>query len=175
MAKTRPAFQRVLSTLQKHEVQFIVVGALAAIAQGYPLPTQDVDVTPARDPANLERVVAALRELDAKLRVPTGDPVPFPLDARMIAEAEAWTLATAEGALDLVFLPAGTRGYDDLLRHALQFDLGTGAPVLVASLLDVIRMKEASNRPKDQAQLPALRQTLELIRERERSMLADDS
>jgi hypothetical protein len=40
--------------------------------------------------------------------------------------------------------------------------------MLVASLPDVIRSKEAAGRPKDLAQLPALRQTLELVRERER-------
>ena len=42
-----------------------------------------------------------------------------------------------------------------------------GERVLVASLRDVIRSKEASNRAKDVAQLPALRQTLERIRERD--------
>jgi hypothetical protein len=41
--------------------------------------------------------------------------------------------------------------------------------VLVASLEDIIRMKEAAGRPKDLGQLPALRQTLELRRERDQS------
>jgi hypothetical protein len=70
--------------------------------------------------------------------------------------------------LNLVYAPAGTRGFDDLRRQAVELDLGTGNPVLVASLIDVIRMKEAAGRPKDEATLPALRQTLEVIREQER-------
>jgi hypothetical protein len=156
---------RLLEALQRHGVDFIVVGAAAAISQGSPLPTYDLDVTPARDPDNVERIVAALHELDAKLRT-ASDPVAFPIDAK-IAGAEAWTLATSAGPLDLVFVPAGTRGYEDLRRDALTLDLGTGAPVLVASLRDVIRMKEASSREKDRAQLPALRRTLEVIRRRE--------
>ena len=156
----------LLEALQRHGVDFVVVGAAAAITQGSPLPTYDLDVTPARDPDNLERIVGVLRELDAKLRIPT-DPVAFPIDAKMIAGAEAWTLQTNAGPLNLVFVPAGTRGYDDLRRDALTLDLGTGTPVLVASLRDVIRMKEASAREKDRAQLPALRRTLEVIRERE--------
>jgi hypothetical protein len=45
-------------------------------------------------------------------------------------------------------------------------DLG-GVEAHVASLADVIRSKEAAGRVKDQAQLPALRQTLEVIRERQ--------
>jgi hypothetical protein len=77
-------------------------------------------------------------------------------------------LITRHGVLDLVYAPAGTRGFDDLRRTAVKADLGTGKPVLVASLVDVIRMKEAAGRPKDEAALPALRQTLEVIRRRER-------
>jgi hypothetical protein len=166
---SEPAFEPLplLEALQRHGVEFIVVGAAAAISQGSPLPTYDLDVTPARNPQNIERIVAALIELDAKLRTP-GEPVAFPIDAKMLAGGEAWTLATSSGPLDLVFVPAGTQGYDDLRRDALSVDLGTGEPVLVASLRDVIRMKEASSREKDRAQLPALRRTLELIRERER-------
>jgi hypothetical protein len=156
----------LLEALQRHGVDFIVVGAAAAISQGSPLPTYDLDVTPARNPQNIERIVAALLEIDAKLRTP-GEPVAFPIDVKMLAAGEAWTLETSFGSLDLVFVPAGTQGYDDLRRDALLVDLGTGPPVLVASIRDVIRMKEASNREKDRAQLPALRRTLEVIRRRE--------
>ena len=108
--------------------------------------------------------MAALLELDAKLQTPR-EAVEFPVDVRMLEAADAWTLTTSAGDLDLVFVPAGTRGYDDLRRDAVEVTIGV--PVLVASLRDVIRMKEGSNRPKDQAQLPALRATLERVRERE--------
>jgi hypothetical protein len=158
----------LLEALQRHGVDFIVVGAAAAISQGSPLPTYDLDVTPARDPQNIERIVGALLEIDAKLRTPT-EPVTFPIDAKMLRAGDAWTLETSFGSLDLVFVPAGTQGYDDLRRDALLVDLGTERPVLVASIRDVIRMKEASNREKDRAQLPALRRTLELIRRRQSS------
>ena len=68
-----------------------------------------------------------------------------------------------------MFIPAGTGGYDDLRRAALELEVGTGTPLLVAHIADVIRMKEASAQEKDKIQLPALRRTLELLRERERS------
>lgn len=156
---------RILEVLHRHDVAFVVIGAVAAIAQGYPLPTEDVDVTPARDPGNLERLAAALVELGAKMRLPDGGELEFPIEAGFLAGNESWTLATHFGPLDLVFMPAGTRGYDDLRRGAIELELG--APVLVAALIDVIRSKEAAGRLKDQAQLPALRQTLEVIRDRE--------
>jgi hypothetical protein len=158
----------VLEVLERHDLRYVVIGAVAAIIHGYPLPTMDLDITPARDPDNLERLAGALRELEARLRVPRGPGVPFPIDAVMLSRGELWTLTTKSGPLDLVYLPAGTQGYDDLRRDAKEIDIG-GLTVPVASLPDIIRSKEAAGRPKDIAQLPALRQTLEVIRERERA------
>lgn len=154
----------LLRVLRRHRVEFLVIGGIAAIAQGYPLTTRDLDITPSRTPDNLDRLAAALAELHAKLRLADGDELAFPFDGRFLAGAEIWTLATARGDLDVVFTPAGTRGYEDLRRAAVELDLE--GPVLVASLADVIRSKEAAGRPKDQAQLPALRETLDRIRRR---------
>lgn len=157
----------IFAALERHGVRYIVIGAVAAIAQGYPLNTGDLDVTPARDPGNLERLAAALVELEAQLRVPN-DPagVEFPIDGDYLSRADGWTLTTPYGDLDVRFVPAGTRGYDDLRRQAISFDIeGTTTPM--AALIDLIRMKEAAGRPKDLAQLPALKQTLEVARERE--------
>jgi hypothetical protein len=157
---------RLLEVLGRHRVRFVVIGAIAAITQGYPLPTEDLDITPERAAANLDRLASALRELDARLRLPNGESQAFPIAAQFLGSVDAWTLTTDAGDLDLLFTPAGTRGYDDLRVDASEADLGTR--VAIASLRDVIRMKEAAGRPKDVAQLPALRQTLEVIRERER-------
>lgn len=163
-----PAFDPLglLATLARHDVLFVVIGGIAAISQGSPLPTEDVDVTPERGAENLERLAAALAELAARLRVEGDADVPLPADARLLAQAETWTLTTLRGDLDLVFAPPGTGGYEDLRRDAFEVDLGGGVRVLVASLADVIRSKEASGRPKDRAQLPALRQTWERIHAR---------
>jgi hypothetical protein len=159
----------IFELLHEHGVRYVVIGAIAAIAQGYPLNTGDLDVTPARDPDNLERLAAALQELDARLRV-GGDPegVAFPIDADYLGRADSWSLTTRFGSFDLLFVPAGTRGFDDLRRGSVTVDID-GRDVRMAALVDIIRMKEASGRPKDLAQLPALRQTLEIVRERERS------
>ncbi len=163
----RYEFGEILRVLNEHEVRFIVIGAIAAIAQGYPLNTQDIDITPARDPANLERLAAALGDLDARLRVPQEDEgVSFPIDAQMLGNADMWTLRTRHGDLDLSYVPSGTQGYDDLRRDARIEEI-EGVEVAIASLADIIRSKEAAGRVKDQAQLPALRRTLELVRQRE--------
>lgn len=158
----------ILGVLDEHGVRYVVIGAIAAIAQGYPLNTGDLDITPARDRDNLERLATTLRKLEAKLRV-SGDPVgvEFPIDADYLDRADSWTLTTRHGDFDILFTPAGTRGFDDLRRGSIPVQIADNE-VRMAALLDIIRMKEASARPKDLAQLPALRQTLEIVREHER-------
>jgi hypothetical protein len=75
---------------------------------------------------------------------------------------------TPSGDIDLLFTPSGTKGYVDLKRSAVAAELW-GHEVLLASLPDIIRMKQAAGRPKDLSQIPALRETLALRRERDQS------
>jgi hypothetical protein len=153
-----------LRVLEQHGVHYVLIGALAAVVAGAPLVTQDLDVTPACDAENVGRLANALTDLEARLRVP-GEPegIVFPVEPEMLRSANVWTLVTRTGELDLVFEPAGTRGFEDLRRDAVERDLAPDLRVLVASLADVIRSKEAAARPKDIAQLPLLRQTLERL------------
>jgi len=155
---------QILRALEAHHVQYVVIGAIAAIAAGAPILTTDIDVTPEGSQENLERLALALRDLDAKLRTPTAAAgIAFPIDADMLATADNWTLTTRAGALDLIFSPAGTRGYNDFSRSARRERIA-GVSVAVASLADVIRSKEAAGREKDSMQLPILRRTLEQTR-----------
>jgi hypothetical protein len=159
-----PDTEAILRALVTHEVEFVLIGAMAAIARNAPMVSYDVDITPARTPQNLEKLAAALKELGATVR--TGEPggVPFPIDPRGLNNSDIGTLTTPHGDLDISFTPSGTQGYDDLRRDAGPVEVYDGVVVQVASLADVIRSKQAANRPKDIAQLPLLRQTLEEIR-----------
>ncbi len=154
----------MLRVLEQHGVEFIVIGGVAARLRGAPLLTQDVDVTPADGRPNLERLAAALVELEAKLRT-AGEPeaVEFPIAAGLLESATSWTLVTKSGDLDLVFSPAGTSGFTDLRRDSdeVRVAIDPELRVQVASLADVIRSKEAAGREKDRAALPLLRRTLE--------------
>ena len=157
----------LLRTLTDHGVRFVVIGGYGARLRGVPLLTEDVDVIPDSNTDNLDRIAAALRQLGARLRVPN-DPegVPFPIDAEMLTTERSWTLTTTLGDLDLVFEPAGTRGFPDVATEATRETISDSPSlvVAVASLRDIIRMKQASGREKDQATLPLLRRTLEEIR-----------
>jgi hypothetical protein len=144
-----------LRTLVDHDVRFVVIGGVAGRLWGSPTLTNDTDVCAAADADNLTRLADALRELGARLRG-VDDDVPFLLDARALASAEAFTFATDVGALDVLMAPAGTAGFPELEANAERFDLGEGLVVSVCALDDLIRMKRAAGRPKDRIELEVL-------------------
>ena len=149
--------ERIIRTLATHRVQFVLIGALAARLYGFPRLTADADITPAADKKNLERLAAALNDLDAKVyteSVPEG--LPFDRSAAALGRASMWNLVTDAGRLDIAFAPSGTKGYADLAGDAEKFE-AFGVRFLVASLDDIIRSKEAAGRPKDEEDVLILR------------------
>ncbi len=156
----------MLGVLAAHGVDCIVIGGFAAVAHGAPHITFDVDVVPSRSPDSLERLARALVDLDARIRTEGAEGgLQFDRSAAMLRSVSILNLTTKFGDLDLTFTPAGTTGFEDLRRNAVHVTV-QGTSVLVAALADVIRSKEAANREKDRAALPALRKLAEMIRER---------
>lgn len=156
----------ILEALVAREVQFVVIGGFAARLHGSPLPTEDVDITPAMTPDNLSRLLQALRDLGARVRHPDlPEGLPFAHDATSLAGSVFWNLTTAHGDLDLSFTPPGTTGYGSLAPEAVRLRIGA-VEVAIASLADIVRSKAAANRPKDQRALPVLRELLAQQRER---------
>ena len=152
--------ERLIRTLAKHDVRYVLIGAVAARLQGFPRMTADADITPARDPDNVRQLAAALRELKARVyteSVPEG--LPFDCSPSMLARADLWNLVTTAGRLDVAFVPSGTAGYADLIRNAVSFDV-FGVKLDVASLEDIIRSKEAADRPQDRQDVLILRAML---------------
>jgi len=150
--------ERLVKVLAKHRVRFVLIGALAARLQGFPRLTADADITPARDRDNMSRLAAALRELHARVfteALPEG--LAFDCSAQTLSRAETWNLVTAAGRLDIAFFPSGTAGYDDLVQGALRFEV-YGVELLAASLQDIIRSKEAADRPQDRQDILILRE-----------------
>lgn len=160
--------ERIFQVLAHHKVAFVLVGALAARMQGFPRLTADADLTPEASPANLDRLAAALRELDARVfteSVPEG--LAFSCTGETLGRAELWNLTTAAGRVDLIFRPSGTAGYAELRDDAVRFDLH-GAPLFAASLEAILRSKEAAARPQDREDAIVIREMLRADRERSR-------
>ena len=149
--------QAILAVLERHSVNYILIGGFAAVAQGSPIPTTDVDVVPATDRDNYARLSDALTELDAHVRAEGVEPLKFSHDADSLAAARIWNLTTKYGDLDITVCPTGTQGYDDLRRDAIEVTI-RGVTVTLASLADIVRSKEAAGRDKDRRALPVLRE-----------------
>ncbi len=158
MPSARYEPEALIRVLVEHDVQCVIIGGYAAGLLGSPFPTRDVDVTPETSKANLDRLARALRALDARIRVPdVEDGLAFSCDGESLGAVQGWNLTTRHGDLDIAFVPSGTRGYPDLVADAVQVTVD-GVPMSLASLADIVRSKQAANRPKDQRVLPTLRE-----------------
>lgn len=156
----------LLELLTDHDVDFVVIGGVAAAAHGSPVVTLDLDICYARHEDNLKRLTRALKEVHAQLR---GAPdVPFLLDAQSIERGDHFTFSTDLGPLDILGTPSGTKGYEQLAANAIIVDLD-GPRVSICSLEDLIRMKETAGRAKDLLMLEHLGALRDEIEERQRS------
>ncbi|MDT5184186.1 MAG: hypothetical protein QOJ20_4647 [Mycobacterium sp.] len=155
----RDAFdpRRIIETLNRHRVDYVLVGGYAAQLYGARRPTYDIDIAPSTALDNLHRLSHALRVLDAGIRVDDlAEGLPFDSSAESLRGMQMLNLRTPLGDLDLMFAPAGfPDGYDGLLPGAHPHSIGH-VTVQVADLDDVIKSKSAAARPKDLDALPEL-------------------
>lgn len=156
---------RLVETLDRHRVDYLLVGGVAAIGHGAARTTYDVDCVPRPDLANLDRLADAMRELGARifaqgLSDEEAKQLPIPLDGRTLARGESATWMTDAGRLDVlasIDAPDGRRvGYDELATKA-SIVRGAGVTIRAAGLDDMIASKEWAGRPKDLAALDELR------------------
>jgi len=146
--------QALLGRLGRAEVDFVVVGGVAVVFQGYGRATKDLDITYATGEDNLRRLGAVLVALHARLRGVPED-VPFVPDGRTLARTRLLTLDTDDGSLDLLADPPGAPPYATLRKRADRVDLN-GLVVAVAALDDLLAMKRAAGRPQDLVDIDAL-------------------
>jgi hypothetical protein len=145
--------ERILRALAEHGVDYVLIGGLAVQTHGHVRTTIDADIVPAPDPANLRRLAAALRSLDA--RVLNRGEENTAVDAKMLPRATIWQFATRDGGIDVMHEVPGGRPYSELSGRALHVQLGD-IDVPVVDLDDLIRMKLARGRPVDLADVAAL-------------------
>jgi hypothetical protein len=146
-----PNLAELLGPLVRHGVEFVVIGGMAGNLQGSNYPSFDLDVAYARDRDNLERLVAALEEIGVTLRGAPSD-LPFQLEAQTLVNGANFTFVTPHGDFDILADVAGIKSYESLRSNA-EIKRFAGFEVPVASIDDLIAMKRASNRVKDQLML----------------------
>ncbi len=155
---------RLVEALNRHGVEHLIVGGVAALSYGARKPTRDMDCVVRHNDGNLDRLAAAMRELNARLRVARmtdaeAKLLPVQIDRHTLAALEISTWMTDAGPLDvLTDLRAadGRRVPYEELAHRSRVLEADGITIRVAALEDIIASKRWADRPKDRSALPEL-------------------
>jgi len=151
-----------LRALSERDIQFIVVGGLAAVLNGAPVQTYDIDLVYSREQTNVDRLLLFLPEIDAIFRMqPERRLRPT---ASHLAGGGHLNLVTSYGPVDLLATVGANLSFSDLLPLSDKMDIGEGLRIQVLNLETVISIKEQLASDKDLAVLPILRQTLREMR-----------
>jgi hypothetical protein len=151
----------LLTALSKADVAFIVIGGMAAVAQGATYVTADLDLCYQRHPQNYQRLSLALHPFKPRLRGAPAD-LPFVLDAATLRAGLNFTLMTEVGELDLLGEVTGLGPYELVKAHAEEIELYEYR-IWVLTLEGLIVSKQATGRAKDLRLLPEL-QALQVLR-----------
>jgi hypothetical protein len=134
-----------LKVLREEKIEFILIGAMAAIEQGAPLMTVNYDFWVKLPERQYTRLLTIVHRQGGTIR------------ARRLYELSDGTQVNA------IFRPDGLRSFDKewKISHWGRLE---GVSVRVLPLDRVIASKRAANREKDIAVLPILRRTLRLAK-----------
>jgi hypothetical protein len=158
---TSVPYRQILQVLSSHQVEFVIVGGVAAHFYGASYATKDMDVVYARTPENISRAIAALKEMDTIFRDFAGRRIAP--NASYLATANPKLLLTKYGPLDMLgtlSMEDDDTGYESLIDDATVVDM-EGFTVRVLSLSRLIAIKERLKRHQDLLVLPLLRAALE--------------
>ncbi len=153
----------VLEGLIEAGVEFILVGGLAAVVQGAPVTTMDVDIVHNRSSENIAKLLAFLKSIDAVHRRPD-DKMLGPKKGDISGMGHA-LFTTRLGPLDVLAVIEEGRAYEDLLEHTVEIEF-RGHTIRVLDLKTLVELKRTSRDLKDRQRLPVLEETLRQLEEK---------
>jgi predicted nucleotidyltransferase len=140
-------YERLLVSLARADVNFLIVGGVAVALNGFVRTTEDVDILIERSEENVERLLGALASF--------GQGHARELSFADFDEAEGAVRVVEEFPLDIFTIMRG-HTYRDLLNQSLQTDI-QGAKIGFLNAEGLIQLKQSSEREKDQIDVAALR------------------
>jgi hypothetical protein len=155
--------QAILRQLVEGGVEFLLIGGVAVGYHGHVRATKDVDVVPAPDRDNLQRLATVLARLDAQVEGSEEfdkEELPDPLDPAVLSLGGNWVLATRLGRLDVMQWIGDHPLWEELSPSAIEDSVGD-LPIKIVSYDDLVRLKELAGRPEDLADLQRLREVRE--------------
>ena len=145
-------FLDILNEFHDSQVEFVIVGGVAAVLHGGSRATFDLDVVPSLAPESWRAAVDLLWSRGARPRIPE------PLERiRDVAQVRRWrrekgmlalNFRTDDGATEVDLLVGESEAFDDLRRRAIEVTVDART-FLVASIDDLIAMKRRAGRPQD--------------------------
>ncbi len=150
--------EALLQALASAEVEFIVVGGVAAVLHGAPVTTVDLGIVHRISVENVRRLLGLLADLEAEVRDPAGRDVA--LEESLLTGGGQLQLLTRLGPLDLLGALHDGRRFEDLVKHSATI-ADRGLELRVLDLPTLIEIKTSSGRVRDRLVVPVLLALLE--------------
>lgn len=142
--------RKIIEALNRHKVEYITIGGFAATLYGCPEQTYDLDILYADTPANRQRLLAALTEINAQWDEPLSDAV--------LQRQPVFALNTKFGDLDILSEVLGVGAYEQAQSRIQSVTVGK-EPIVILDLPTLICTKEAAADPN-----PRKRSALEYLK-----------
>ena len=152
-------FESALKALCDAEVEFVVIGGVAASFHGSARVTYDLDVCYLRTAENLRRLAKALAPYHPRPRG-FSEELPFIWDESTLRNGSLFTLVTDLGEIDLLGEVLGLGAFPEVKALSIPME-AFGRRVLTLDLTGLIKAKRAAGREKDLSALPELESLLE--------------
>jgi predicted nucleotidyltransferase len=143
---------RVAKAIERQGLDAVLIGNAGAAMHGAPVTTIDLDFLIRRTPTSRKKLAAIAADLGATLYAPF---YPVSRVLRMMNDDETLQV-------DFMDEVSGIRSFEGVRKRAHRLPVGD-ATICLAGLADIIKMKKATNRPRDRAVLEILEKTLEAI------------
>ena len=152
----------LLKGLSKARVDFILVGGVAAVVQGAPVTTFDLDIVHRQTDDNIKKLIKFLKSVEAIQRRPD-DKIIKP-DERDLRGKGHLLLTTCFGALDILAVIEKGLDFDELLPSTVKIEF-KGYNVFVLNLETMVALKRGTTIPEEQYRLQIYEETLRMKNE----------
>ena len=132
-------YRDILLSLHEEKAEYILVGAYALAAHGYPRATMDIDIWVKPSPENSDSVLKALKRFGAPLNTLTKND--------LLLDDTIFQIGVAPRRIDIITGASGLL-FEEAKKNAVKVKID-GLEILVLSLKDLIKNKITSGRPKD--------------------------